>query len=93
MLLHWSHPPPNCNFEGQGSILFNIFWMVQQIHLQGPTGFSIIVIPVESTKIENCLDCGVYVCNYELTYNRFFKGWKRKTHTSLGVVDKDIYVF
>ena len=61
ILLDWRDPPPNCNLEGQGSILFNVFRMVQQIHFQLFTDFSIIVVPIESISKENCLDCGMQI--------------------------------
>ena len=57
ILFDWRDPPPNQ--EGQCSILFNVFRMVQQIHLQLFTEFSIIVVPIESISKENCLDCGM----------------------------------
>lgn len=45
VLLHWSHPPPNCSLKCQGGILFDVFRVVQQVHLQSFPSFSIVVVP------------------------------------------------
>lgn len=39
------HPAPHRCLEGQSSVLFNVFWMVEQVLLQGFACFAIVVVP------------------------------------------------
>ena len=45
LLRDGSHPPPDCGLEGESGVLFYVFWVVQEVHLQGVTCFSVVVVP------------------------------------------------
>lgn len=49
-LLYWGVPLPYCSLEGQGCILLDVLWVVQEVHFQCFTSRAVVVIP-EITKM------------------------------------------
>lgn len=70
-----SHPLKNSSLEGEGCVLLNVFWMVQQVHLQKVANVTIIEVPKFRSRTKRRVR--IYLpmkwkpCNYILECKRF----------------------